>query len=94
MTFQHMLFPSNTLIAIKFNGNMIRLSCKESGLECDYTADGRTEKEVLNQISEHAVKVHNMRKKDMYDGDIPTAFLCQTRGKLTSTFPPLSTKNL
>lgn len=63
---------------------MIRLSCKESGLECDYIAEGKTEKEVLNQISEHAVKVHNIKKEDIYDGDTPTAFLCQTRGKLTS----------
>ena len=63
---------------------MIRLSCRESGLECDYMAEGKTEKEVLNLISEHAVKVHNMKAEDIYDGDIPTAFLCQARGKLKS----------
>jgi len=64
---------------------MIRLSCRESGLECDYMAEGETEKEVLNLISEHAVKVHNMKAEDIYDGDIPTAFLCHTRGKLKSS---------
>jgi predicted small metal-binding protein len=64
---------------------MIRLSCRESGLECDYMAEGKTEKEVLNLISEHAVKVHNMKAEDIYDGDIPTAFLCNTRGKLKSS---------
>jgi len=64
---------------------MIRLSCRESGLECDYMAEGKTEKEVLNLISEHAVKVHNMKAEDIYDGDIPTAFLCQARGKLNSS---------
>jgi predicted small metal-binding protein len=64
---------------------MIRLSCRESGLECDYMAEGETEKEVLNLISEHAVKVHNMKAEDIYDGDIPTAFLCQARGKLKSS---------
>jgi predicted small metal-binding protein len=64
---------------------MIRLSCRESGLECDYMAEGKTEKEVLNLISEHAVKVHNMKAEDIYDGDIPTAFLCQARGKLKSS---------
>ena len=63
---------------------MIRLSCKESGLECDYIAEGKTENEVLNLISVHAVKVHNMKVEDMYDGNIPTAFLCQARGKLKS----------
>ena len=64
---------------------MIRLSCRESGLECDYMAEGKTEKEVLNLISEHAVKVHNMKAEDIYDGDIPTAFLCQARGTLKSS---------
>ncbi len=64
---------------------MIRLSCRESGLECDYMAEGKTEKEVLNLISEHAVKVHNMKAEDIYDGDMPTAFLCQARGKLKSS---------
>ena len=64
---------------------MIRLSCRESGLECDYMAEGKTEKEVLNLISEHAVKVHNMTSEDIYDGDMPTAFLCQARGKLKSS---------
>jgi hypothetical protein len=44
--------------------------------------EGKTEKEALNLISEHAVKVHNMKAEDIYDGDIPTAFLCQARGKL------------
>jgi predicted small metal-binding protein len=64
---------------------MILLSCKESGLKCDYVAEGETEKEVLNQISEHAVKVHYMKTEDIYDGHIPTAFLCQARGKLNSS---------
>ena len=64
---------------------MIRLSCRESGLECDYIAEGKTEKEVLNLISEHAAKVHNMKAEDIYDGDMPTAFLCQARGKLKSS---------
>ena len=64
---------------------MIRLSCRESGLECDYMAEGKAEKEVLNLISEHAVKVHNMKAEDIYDGDIATAFLCHARGKLKSS---------
>jgi predicted small metal-binding protein len=81
----HVIFPSNTFIAIRFNKNMINLSCRESGLECDYIAEGKTEKEVLNLISEHALKVHNMKTDDMYDRDIPTAFFCQVRGKVTSS---------
>ena len=64
---------------------MKRLSCMESGLECDYIAEGKTENEVLNLISEHAVKFHNIKVEDTYDGNIPTAFLCQARGKLPSS---------
>ena len=65
---------------------MIKLSCKESGLECDYIAEGKTEDEVLKHISEHAVSVHNMRAEDIiYEEHISAAFLCQAIGKMTST---------
>ena len=63
---------------------MIKLSCKETGLECDYIAEGKTEDEVLKNISEHAVHVHNMRKEDIYEEDLSVAFLCQSIGKMTS----------
>ena len=62
---------------------MIKLSCKESGLECDYSVEGKTE-EVLERISEHAVKVHNMKKEDIYEERISVAFLCHTLGKMAS----------
>jgi len=64
---------------------MIKLSCKESGLECDYIAEGKTEDEVLKHISEHAVNFHNMRAEDIYEDHISAAFLCQAIGKMTST---------
>ena len=65
---------------------MIKLSCKESGLECDYVAEGKTEDEVLKHISEHSVSVHNMRAEDIiYEEHISAAFLCQAIGKITST---------
>jgi predicted small metal-binding protein len=64
---------------------MIRLSCKESGLECDYIAEGKTDDEVLRRISEHAVCVHNMRAEDIYEENMPAAFLCQSIGKMAST---------
>ena len=63
---------------------MIKLSCKESGLECDYFVEGKTEDEVLERISEHAVKVHNMKKEDIYEERISVAFLCHTIGKMAS----------
>jgi predicted small metal-binding protein len=65
---------------------MIKLSCKESGLECDFIAEGKTEDEVLKHISEHAVDVHNMKAEDIYEKNISVAFLCQSIGKkMTST---------
>jgi predicted small metal-binding protein len=64
---------------------MMKLSCRESGLECDYVAEGKTQDEILKNISEHAVNFHNMRVEDMYEGTISGAFLCQAMGKSTST---------
>jgi predicted small metal-binding protein len=64
---------------------MVRLSCRESGLECDYIAEGRTEDEVLEHISEHAINVHHIRVEDIYEENISAAFLCQAIGKMTST---------
>ena len=46
---------------------MIKLSCRESGLECDFTAEGKTEGEALQIISEHAINVHKMGAEDIYE---------------------------
>jgi predicted small metal-binding protein len=64
---------------------MVKLSCKESGLECDYIAEGRTVDEVLKHISEHAVNVHSMRAEDIYEENTSVIFLCQAIGKMTSS---------
>ncbi|HXS60965.1 MAG TPA: DUF1059 domain-containing protein [Candidatus Sulfopaludibacter sp.] len=64
---------------------MIRLSCKESGLECEYIAEGKTKDEVLRNLSEHAVNTHGMKAIDIYEQNISTAFLCQAIGKTTLT---------
>jgi predicted small metal-binding protein len=64
---------------------MIKLSCKESGLECNYVAEGKTVDDVLKNISEHAVNVHNMRVEDTHEEKISAAFLCQAIGKMTSS---------
>lgn len=53
---------------------MIKLSCRESGLECDYIAEGKTEDEILKNISEHAMDVHNMRAEDIYQDNISEPF--------------------
>ena len=64
---------------------MIKLSCKESGLDCDHFVEGDTEDEVLEHISEHAINVLNMIKGDIYEDNILVAFLCHAIGKMTST---------
>lgn len=64
---------------------MMQLSCRESGLECDYVAEGKTRDEVLKRISEHAVDFHNMRAEEIYEENISAAFLCQAVVKTTST---------
>jgi hypothetical protein len=40
----------------------------------------------LKIITEHPINVHNMRAEDIYEEDISTAFLCQSIGKMTSTY--------
>ena len=62
---------------------MMKLSCRESGLECDYVAEGKTQDEVLKHISEHAVYFRNMRAEDIYEEKISAASLCQAIGKTT-----------
>jgi predicted small metal-binding protein len=64
---------------------MVKLSCKESGLDCEYVAEGKTEDEVLMHISEHAISVHKMRAEDIYEKNVSAAFLCQSIGKMAST---------
>ena len=64
---------------------MIKLSCKESGLDCDYIAEGKTVDELLDRISEHAVNIHNMKAEDTYEENTSAAFLCQAIGKITSS---------
>jgi predicted small metal-binding protein len=63
---------------------MIKLSRNESGLECDYIAEGKTVDEVLKDISEHS-NVHNMRAQDAYEENTSAAFLCQAIGKMPSS---------
>lgn len=38
------------------------LKCRDVGVDCDYEAKGKTEKEVLNKATEHAKKDHNIKK--------------------------------
>jgi predicted small metal-binding protein len=36
------------------------LSCRDVGVDCDFVARGKDEKEILAKAAEHARKAHNM----------------------------------
>jgi predicted small metal-binding protein len=61
---------------------MLKLLCRETGLDCDYVIKGETEEEILKNGAEHATKVHNMKIEDIYVDRIPTNLLCHIVGKL------------
>ncbi len=44
---------------------MKELSCKDAGVNCNFVAHGKTDDEVLKQISEHGKKVHGMKDADL-----------------------------
>jgi predicted small metal-binding protein len=38
------------------------LRCRDVGMECDYTAHGETEEEIMQQAAEHVRTVHGMEE--------------------------------
>ena len=40
------------------------LSCRDVGMDCDFTARGETEEEIMQQIKEHAL-THNFTEKEL-----------------------------
>jgi predicted small metal-binding protein len=61
---------------------MLTLSCRETGLNCDYFIEGETEEEILKNRAEHATQAHGTNVDDIYENRIPANFLCQTIPKL------------
>jgi len=45
------------------------LSCRDVGVDCDFTICAKTEDEIFEKAKQHAKEVHNMREipKDLYD---------------------------
>jgi predicted small metal-binding protein len=37
------------------------LACRDVGMNCDFKTQGNTEQEVMQKVSEHAKKAHNMQ---------------------------------
>ena len=61
---------------------MLRLACRETGLDCDYIIKGETEEDILKNGAEHAIQVHGMNADDIYLNRIPANFLCQIIPKI------------
>jgi predicted small metal-binding protein len=49
---------------------LIKLSCRETGLDCDFIIEGETEKQVLAVGAEHVIKVHGLKAEDIFLKDI------------------------
>lgn len=61
---------------------LLKLVCREAGFECDFVIEGETEEEILSKGAVHAIKVHNLKAEDIFFGQTPCNFLCQTLSKL------------
>jgi predicted small metal-binding protein len=63
---------------------LLRLICRETGLDCDYVIEGETEEEILSKGADHAIKVHGLKAEDIFLEHTPCNFLCQTLSKLSN----------
>ena len=45
---------------------LLRLICRETGLDCDFVIEGETEEEILRKGADHAIKVHGLKAEDIF----------------------------
>lgn len=45
--------------------DMLTLSCKDVGFDCNHLVKAGTEEEVIRNITEHAIKKHGMKAENM-----------------------------
>ena len=74
----------NTISTVNVYTELIRLSCRETGLDCDFIIEGETEEQLLSVGAEHAMKIHGLKAEEIFLKTIPCNFLCQSFGKLSS----------
>jgi predicted small metal-binding protein len=41
---------------------MVTFACKDVGMQCNFKANAKTEAELMEQIKDHAAKVHNLKE--------------------------------
>ena len=63
---------------------LLRLVCRETGLDCGFVIEGETEDEILRKGADHAIEIHNLKVEDIFFEQIPCNFLCQTLSKLSN----------
>ena len=63
---------------------LLRLICRETGLDCDFVIEGESEEEILRKGADHAIKVHDLKAEDIFFIETPCNFLCQTLDKLSN----------
>ena len=44
---------------------MLTLKCSDAGFDCDYVINGESETEIMDNVGEHASKVHGLSPDDM-----------------------------
>ena len=78
-----MIKKLNTLFSVLVLAALIKLPCRETGLDCDFIIEGETEEQVLTVGAEHAIKVHGLKAEEIFLKTIPCNILCHSFDKLS-----------
>ena len=64
---KHTIFQLCVLILnlLTKNTHLLTLSCKDVGFDCNHVVKAGTEEEVIRNITEHAMKQHDMKAENM-----------------------------
>ena len=63
---------------------MFTLTCRNTGLDCDFVIKGETMEDFLKSGANHAMEKHGMRAEDVYLNDVPANLLCHSLLKKTN----------
>jgi predicted small metal-binding protein len=74
----------NTIFTVNVYTELIKLLCRETGLECNFIIEGETEEQVMAVGAEHAMKVHGLKAEEIFLKTVPCNFLCHVLGKLSN----------
>jgi predicted small metal-binding protein len=49
----------------RLTSKMLQYACRTAGLDCDAVFSAKTEKELFEQITQHAIEVHGLEPNDL-----------------------------